>query len=832
LEDSPFFIKEKGVLYDIEKKEDPFLNFGSRNHKNKLEIINDFCAITASTNLTFYRTHLAVSTFLSTNPWFTGKVVILSLESDPISAENIKSIKLLHDDIEEHQIKEIDVKPISSKIAKKGWTRESLLEFLFLYAFKIESRGNFYFSNRVFFNRDISDLLSETGISSPVVANQFPSEPDLKLPIDPDLMFIAETEISDEKFNEMYQSLLAFNLFDPDSRSNSIIKISRHLNIKINRFSNRYLMRTSSYPDSKYTEFIRYHKGIHAIKLNSEESNSHKRIHTYWSHLKNKHSQVKITDPAKISKESEKKEIQTHDYYLNVDNLKLKRNFGKNLSGLDIALYTICDDKFIDGARVMIYSFIRHNPWFNGKIVVLCNQTYSQISLENRSRLLEIYQDIEFKEVDTSIYLDLIENFKKVATQSQLRLVPSLFTFEIFNSCKDHDFLIYIDSDMLILDDISEVFSTDHSILAAPDAGEFRIGSNYYTFNGGFLVLKKEVHEMNYRQALIDHAGSMKSMSLADQTIMNSFFKDEIVLLNSNYNCLKRCFPDNKFNQFKDSIKIVHYVGSKPWDPVKSEFESKYQRIEELWKRELNLLNLSLIKSKSDNKIAVMCHIYYIDIWPEIKNNLNQLGFEFDLYVSLCIDNPSIELEILRDYPSAQISKVENRGSDFGGFFESLNLIFNNNLKYDWILKIHSKKSKLINERKGESWRKNLYTKLIIDAKSKIINNFSNDEIGMIGDKRYLIGMSSFDNKAGKNVNAEKINILRRRFNVNDSTLKFFAGSMFWMRFDLLEQVFKENRITSNDFELGHLPDGTMAHAMERFIANIVRDANKKILGI
>ena len=559
-----------------------------------MEIINDFCAITASTNLTFYLTHLSVSTFLSTNPWFTGKVVILSLESDPISAENIKSIKLLHDDIEEYQIKEIDVKPISSKIAKKGWTRESLLEFLFLYAFKIESRGNFYFSNRVFFNRDISDLLSETGISFPVLANQFPSEPDLKLPIDPDLMFIAETEISDETFNEMYQSLLTFNLFDQESRSNSIIKISRHLNIKINRFSNRYLMRTSSYPDSKYTEFIRYHKGIHAIKLNTEESNSHKRIHTYWNHLKNKHSQVKITDPAKISKiskKSEKKEIQTHDYYLNVDDLKLKRNFGKNLSGLDIALYTICDDKFIDGARVMIYSFIRHNPWFNGKVVVLCNQTYSQISLENKSRLLEIYQDIDFQEVDTQIYLDLIENFKKVATRSQLRLVPSLFTFEIFNSCKDHDFLIYIDSDTLVLDDISEVFSTDHPILAAPDAGEFRIGSKYYTFNGGLLVLKKEVHEMNYRQALIDHAGSMESMSLADQTIMNSFFKDEIVLLNSNYNCLKRCFPDNKFNQFKDSIKIVHYVGAKPWDPVKSEFESKYQRIEELWQKEFNLIS-------------------------------------------------------------------------------------------------------------------------------------------------------------------------------------------------------------------------------------------------
>ena len=51
------------------------------------------------------------------------------------------------------------------------------------------------------------------------------------------------------------------------------------------------------------------------------------------------------------------------------------------------------------------------------------------------------------------------------------------------------------------------------------------------------------------------------------------------------------CVPDNKFNQFKDSIKIVHYVGAKPWDPVKSEFESKYQRIEELWQKEFNLIS-------------------------------------------------------------------------------------------------------------------------------------------------------------------------------------------------------------------------------------------------
>lgn len=564
-----------------------------------MEFIDDFCAITHAANLTFYRTRLAVSTFLETNQWFTGKIIILSLESDPLSNDNIRLIKLLYDNIEEIQVKEQDLKPIASKISKKGWSKESLLDFLFLYSFKIKSRGNLYFSNKLFFQIDLSDSLCDNGISSPVVSNTFPSEADVRFPIDPDLLYVSEGEISEEIFKEIYQSLLSFNLFDPNCKSDSIIKICKLLGIQINRLSNRYLMRTSFYPDSKYTEFIRYHKGIHAIKLNSEESSNHKRIHTYWNHLKNKHCQVKVSSPSKISKTSEIKEIKIDQYYNNIEDSQLKNNFGRNLSGLDIAVYTICDDKFTDGARVMISSFIKNNTWFNGKIVILFDIEYSKISKENRDLISRVYEKIEFQEVDTSVYLDLIENFKRVANRNQLRLIPSLFTFEIFEKIKNHDALIYLDSDMVILDDISEVFSTGHSILAAPDAGEFRIGSKYAVFNGGLLVLKKEVHVMGYREKLINHALSMKSMALADQTIMNSFFSNEISLLNSNYNCLKRCFPDNKFNQFKSSIKIVHYVGSKPWDISKSNFESRYQKIEHLWKKELS----SIKNSKSELNI-------------------------------------------------------------------------------------------------------------------------------------------------------------------------------------------------------------------------------------
>jgi len=795
-----------------------------------MKIYNDLCAITEASNMCFANSRLAISTFIKHNTWFEGTVIVLTLKSNPLTSENIKNINLLYDKIEILEIPDDDLILIKNRISKKGWNSNSLLEHLYLKAFDIKSQGSIYFSRNVFFQKNISSFLNDNKLSVTISSQKFPSldTESIEL-IDHSLMYIPSNIINMKIRPILEENLLGDNIFKSDAVSNSLIKVITLDRIK--RFSNQYLISSSNFPNHRYTEFIRYQKGIYAVKLNTGElgGQNYSRINTYWNHL-NKSVIDDLHKPReyKRSLPSIPNKIIEPKKHLNIGNLNPKS--GVKINDLNIALCTICNNEFIDGLMVMLSSFLRNNVWFKGKIIVYYHNEYSPISISNMNRAKSIYEDIDFKPVNVSQYQKLINKFLKMK-KAQSRLIPSLFTFEVFEDIKYFDKILYLDSDMLVLNDISEIFKLNHDIVVTPDAGEY-IKREYSTFNGGFLLLSHSISDKEYKKKLIDHAETMKDMVLADQTIMNSFFPGGIPMLGIEYNCLKRCFPDNKFNQFNSNIKIIHYVGSKPWDSSKSDFESRYKKIEDLWKRELNLLNLSLIKSKSDNKIAVMCHIYYIDIWPEIKNNLNQLGFEFDLYVSLCIDNPSIELEILRDYPSAQISKVENRGSDFGGFFESLNLIFNNNLKYDWILKIHSKKSKLINERKGESWRKNLYTKLIIDAKSKIINNFSNDEIGMIGDKRYLIGMSSFDNKAGKNVNAEKINILRRRFNVNDSTLKFFAGSMFWMRFDLLEQVFKENRITSNDFELGHLPDGTMAHAMERFIANIVRDANKKILGI
>jgi hypothetical protein len=78
----------------------------------------------------------------------------------------------------------------------------------------------------------------------------------------------------------------------------------------------------------------------------------------------------------------------------------------------------------------------------------------------------------------------------------------------------------------------------------------------------------------------------------------------------------------------------------------------------------------------------------------------------------------------------------------------------------------------------------------------------------------------------------ENIDYFLKRLNISDSKLLFFGGTMFWIRYSILKDTFKDNRITLHDFGIGHAPDGTRAHAMERVFANIVRDKKYELYAI
>jgi lipopolysaccharide biosynthesis protein len=211
--------------------------------------------------------------------------------------------------------------------------------------------------------------------------------------------------------------------------------------------------------------------------------------------------------------------------------------------------------------------------------------------------------------------------------------------------------------------------------------------------------------------------------------------------------------------------------------------------------------------------LAVVVHLYYADLWDELRRYLGHLGDEFDLFISLYRDTAGdIESDILSDYPSAEVRYFENRGRDVGPFMEFLR---DSRLsQYELVCKIHSKKSPHRSD--GDRWRGTLLQQLL--GAPEIIREIrdvfeSKPEVGLLGpanqrDRR----------EESWGSNREVMCALARRMGVDEAEvgIDFFAGSMFWFRPAALDELAGlDLRLEDFEAEQGQL-DGTLHHALER----------------
>lgn len=236
-------------------------------------------------------------------------------------------------------------------------------------------------------------------------------------------------------------------------------------------------------------------------------------------------------------------------------------------------------------------------------------------------------------------------------------------------------------------------------------------------------------------------------------------------------------------------------------------------------------------------KIAVVVHLYYHDLWSEIADALeNTRHLTPDVYVTLTQDKPERELAEMRariegEWPQAYVLSVPNRGADIGPFVEVARHIASIGRRYDLLLKLHAKRSLAASGAdKGDAWRTDCLAALCgsPEVVDEIVATFSaHPAIGMIGPRDMLMSLSSNDQKAGRNLNAENMTALADRMGLSDRTLSFFRGSMFWARAEDVFLPILRGGLTIQDFGAGHAPDGTRAHAMERLFACMVRSAGR-----
>ena len=237
------------------------------------------------------------------------------------------------------------------------------------------------------------------------------------------------------------------------------------------------------------------------------------------------------------------------------------------------------------------------------------------------------------------------------------------------------------------------------------------------------------------------------------------------------------------------------------------------------------------------SKIAVHLHLYYLEMWGDVKGYLTHLsGLDHDLYITMVSEEKGLIEDILAFNPRAKIIFVPNKGYDVAPFIRFLQEIRLED--YDYIIKVHTKNkyqgvNTLINRHyiSREFWYKLLFNALL--GSRKIIRSnlraFEKDaRLGMLGSK-YLI---TSEYQSYRDMESQIRGEMARMGYPEISRINFVAGTMFMVRSALMKPVLSGDYITE-EFEdtRTDVRDFTLAHVMERALGCLVEAQGYKLMG-
>ena len=240
-----------------------------------------------------------------------------------------------------------------------------------------------------------------------------------------------------------------------------------------------------------------------------------------------------------------------------------------------IPIFFAVDDGYIPFLAVTLQSMIDNaSKDYNYDLKIL----YTNISDENKQKILKFKNEnfqIEF--IDLNYYLEELagklytRDYYTKTTYYRL-LIPNLYP--------QYDKAVYLDSDITVLGDVSELYNIDigeNLVGAVPDASvrkikEFSeyvervIGMADYKnyFNAGILVMNlKEMREFDFQSKFLYLLETVKYSVAQDQDYLNRICKGRTKILDAGWDVMP--IPTQNPLQEKD-IKIIHYnLIYKPW---------------------------------------------------------------------------------------------------------------------------------------------------------------------------------------------------------------------------------------------------------------------------
>ncbi|MTW22684.1 rhamnan synthesis F family protein [Allochromatium palmeri] len=216
-------------------------------------------------------------------------------------------------------------------------------------------------------------------------------------------------------------------------------------------------------------------------------------------------------------------------------------------------------------------------------------------------------------------------------------------------------------------------------------------------------------------------------------------------------------------------------------------------------------------------RVAVVVHIYYPELWPEIAEALSLLVYPFDLYVTITPDTaPDITSRVRSAFPAAHIQTYPNRGMDVLPFLRLAPTLIQ--ADYQAVCKLHTKRG---DGQQGITWRRAMLDPLIGDNTSfvDVAEAFARDP------RLQLVGPAPLYQSAQHLMRCNEPLVSRLYQQLTGQGLPaanwgFFAGTMFWVRPRILQALAKliaPGAVLDPElFETDYQQDGQRVHALER----------------